>query len=167
MRRFLPLAAVLVPVALLLSACGGGDDPTIPAASDTSTAHGAMTESSGNSGMDMGGMKMGDDDTAMSDGHGEASEARAGAREVPVTATSFRFEPAEIRARVGENLAIVLTATDILHDFTIDELGAHVAADRGQTATGGVTATKPGRYTYYCTVAGHRQAGMQGTLIVE
>ena len=160
MRRLFPLA-VLAAGAILLSACGGGDNPTIETGSGAGGGH-EMTGSSAQSGMAM-------DDTDMGSmpGHDAASGVEAGAREVPVTASSFRFEPAEIRARAGEKLAIVLTATDILHDFTIDELDAHVAAEPGQTATGGVTAVKPGRYAYYCTVAGHRQAGMEGVLIVE
>ena len=106
-------------------------------------------------------------DMAMPARHGMASEVKAGAREISVTASAFKFEPAEIRARAGEDLAVVLTAMDLLHDFTIDELDAHVAAEPGKTAKGGFTPTKAGRYAYYCTVSGHRQAGMQGTLIVE
>jgi plastocyanin len=159
-RRLFPLAA-LAAGAILLSACGGGDNPTIATDSGAEAGH-EMTGSSSQSGMAMNDTNMGS-----MPGHDEASGVEAGAREVPVTASSFRFEPAEIRARAGEKLAIALTATDILHDFTIDELDAHVAAEPGQTAKGGVTAVKPGRYAYYCTVAGHRQAGMEGVLIVE
>jgi plastocyanin len=100
-------------------------------------------------------------------GHGTNTPVAAGARQVPVIADDLAFDPAEITAVAGEDLAIELTSVDILHDFTIDELDAHVAADRGETATGGFTADEPGRYTYYCAVAGHREAGMEGTLVVE
>ena len=36
----------------------------------------------------------------------------------------------------------------------------------GKKATASVT-LKPGKYTFYCSVDSHRQAGMQGTLIVR
>jgi plastocyanin len=109
---------------------------------------------------------MGDD---MGDdmGHGEASPVAEGAREIEVAATSFEFDPDEITITAGEDIAIVLTSDDLLHDFTIDELDTHVSADADETAKGGLRADEPGRYTYYCNVEGHREAGMEGTLIVE
>jgi plastocyanin len=109
---------------------------------------------------------MGDMD-GMADGHGESSEVVEGAREIAVSASSFAFDPDEIEVTVSEDVAIVLTSTDILHDFTIDDLDAHVAAAAGETATGGLRADEPGSYTFYCTVQGHRSAGMEGTLVVE
>jgi cytochrome c oxidase subunit 2 len=98
--------------------------------------------------------------------HGDASSVTAGAVEIAVTADSFAFDPDQITVTTGEEVAIVLTSVDTLHDFTIDELDAHVAAERGEAATGGFRADRPGRYTFYCRVPGHRGAGMEGTFIV-
>jgi plastocyanin len=140
MRRLLVL---LIPLVLLAAACGDDDS--------TDTADGGH---------------MSDD---MSDGmsHGGNSDVADGARPIRVGATSFAFDPPEIRAETGEDLAIELTSDDIEHDFTIDELDAHVAADADETATGGFnTGDEPGTYTYYCAVAGHREAGMEGELVV-
>src|SRR3546814_1479247 len=88
------------------------------------------------------------------DGHGgghddgeENSPVADGARQIEVTATDFAFDPGDITVEAGEDLAIVLTSEDLLHDFTIDELDAHVAADRGETAEGGLTAEEAGTYT--------------------
>ena len=101
-------------------------------------------------------------------GHGSSSPTVPGAREIAVTATSFRFEPAEIHVRAGEDVTIVLAAGDLAHDFTIDALGFHVAAAPGQPGRGGLHApSTPARYTAYCSVAGHRQAGMTATVIVD
>ena len=142
-RRTMAIAA-LAAGSVLLAACGDDDDQT---ATDTPA-------------MDDGGHG--------GDGHDDANSPVAdGAREIDVTATDFAFDPDEITAEVGEDLAIVLTSEDLLHDFTIDELDAHVAADRGETVAGGVTADEAGTYTYYCSVPGHRETGMEGTLTVQ
>ena len=146
MRRSIMLFLALVATSgLVLAACGDTDDPT-------DTAGTATTESAG-------GHADGD--------HDETSPVADGAREIEVTASSFEFEPDEITVTAGEDVAIVLTSTDLLHDFTVDGLDVHVAADADETVTGGLRADEPGEYTYYCTVAGHREAGMEGTLIVE
>ena len=84
-----------------------------------------------------------------------------------VRATSFRFTPKTIEIGAGEKVAVVLTATDVEHDFTV-EGGDHVVhAQGGKTAKGGLTIDEPGTYTFYCSVSGHRQAGMTGTLVVS
>jgi len=90
-----------------------------------------------------------------------------GARRVSVTARSSAFDPNEIVVASGEPVAIVLTSEDARHYFVIDELDAHVSAGAGETAVGGFRAHEPGRYAFYCSVAGHREAGMEGTLVVE
>ena len=150
MRRPLTLLLSLLTLTLVLTACGDTDSDT--------PGNGGRSDSpmGGGMGGGMDGM-----------GHDSSSPVADGARRVEVDATSFEFDPDEITVTAGEDIAIVLTAEDVLHDLTIDELDAHVAADKGETAEGGLRADEPGRYTYYCSVAGHRAAGMEGTLIVE
>jgi cytochrome c oxidase subunit 2 len=137
-----------VILALTLAACGGDD---------ADSADDLMP------GTDMG-QDMGPDGGM---GHGETSPVAEGARRVEVTATSFAFDPDEITITAGEDIAIVLTSDDVEHDFTVDELDAHVSAEVDETEEGGLRSEEPGEYTYYCTVSGHREAGMEGTLIVE
>ena len=100
-------------------------------------------------------------------GHDEPSPVPEDARLVAVTARSFSFEPNEITARSGEAIAIELSSVDAEHDFAIDELDAHVSADAGSMAIGGFRAHEPGRFAFYCSVPGHRDQGMEGTLVVE
>lgn len=54
------------------------------------------------------------------------------------------------------------------HDMTMEmeELDVHVSAAAGESATITFTPSEPGEYAYFCTVAGHRESGMAGTLVV-
>jgi uncharacterized cupredoxin-like copper-binding protein len=57
----------------------------------------------------------------------------------------------------------------IEHNLTIEEGGKVVGAT--PTFSGGTKkltlALKPGTYTFYCSVPGHRQSGMEGRLTVQ
>ena len=55
------------------------------------------------------------------------------------------------------------------HDIAIEGNGVSAG---GKVVSGGATSTltanlKQGTYTFFCTVPGHRQAGMQGKLVVK
>ncbi len=101
-----------------------------------------------------------------SGGTGESAPVVAGAREIVVTAKAYRFEPATIQVAAGEAVTIVLTATDLPHDVTVEGVGHIVHANGGKTTRGGVKITKPSTYSFYCSVTGHRAEGMVGTLVV-
>lgn len=91
-----------------------------------------------------------------------------GARVIKVNATSFSFNRKRITIRAGENVAIVLHSDDIFHDFVVNRSVGHVVGtDGNSTARGGLRINRPGTYTFYCSVPGHRSAGMEGTIIVR
>lgn len=56
----------------------------------------------------------------------------------------------------------------IHHDLVVEELGDEVVAeaDGGQTDSGTVT-LEAGEYTFYCSVPGHRSAGMEAVVPVS
>lgn len=102
------------------------------------------------------------------DGHDHAEDTARidSAEEVTVVADALRFQPARIELAAGEPVNFALRSEDILHDLTIDESDFHVAADAGVTATGGLDSLEPGTYVAYCSVAGHREAGMELEIVV-
>jgi len=78
------------------------------------------------------------------------------------------FDRMELRARVGETVALRLENTDThAHYFDIDAFDVHVPIPTGAPALTLFTPATPGTYTFYCSIPGHREAGMVGTLIVE
>ena len=101
-----------------------------------------------------------------------ASSPEAGAEELaglPALATpGFSFDRQEIRAKVGETVAMRFDNThNAPHSFDIDELNVHVRSEAGQERLIRFQATTAGTYTFYCAIPGHRQAGMEGKLVVK
>jgi len=50
------------------------------------------------------------------------------------------------------------------HDITIPELGFSLPAAPGATASAALSAARTGTYEFFCSVPGHREAGMTGLL---
>jgi plastocyanin len=78
------------------------------------------------------------------------------------------FDTKQLSAKAGAVTIAFTNASPVEHNVTVAQGTAVVGAT--PTFTGGSkTLTlnlKPGTYTFYCSVPGHRQAGMQGTLKV-
>lgn len=100
------------------------------------------------------------------DGHRNAP-TEVGAREIEVTAGRFRFKPNRITVGAGEDVTIVLSSRDLFHDFFVKGEGHIVGAKAKKTKKGGLTISEPGTYKFWCTVEGHRAAGMKGTIVVQ
>ena len=76
----------------------------------------------------------------------------------------------DLTASVGDTVIITLVNDDgRFHDIVIDEFDAAtpVFGEISQEETIQFTVDQVGTFFYYCSVAGHRQAGMEGQLIVS
>jgi plastocyanin len=79
------------------------------------------------------------------------------------------FEPSKLTAKAGTVTIDYENPSPAPHSIAIEAGGETL--DESETATDTtLTASadlEPGRFVYYCTVPGHREAGMEGTLTVK
>lgn len=93
--------------------------------------------------------------------------AIVGAPEVVITAKDIEFSLGELRLPSNE-VNLTLRNDGVLpHDLTIPALGVHLAAGSGHSMTTGLRDLPPGRYSGYCSVSGHADAGMELVVVVD
>jgi plastocyanin len=82
----------------------------------------------------------------------------------------LRFDKSTLQAPAGNVRITMNNPSPVPHDVSIQGPGG-LNKQGPVVSKGGASqveaALKPGAYTYYCSVDGHRQAGMQGTLTVK
>lgn len=104
--------------------------------------------------------------TATATATGPASSA--GPLALGVVARDLSFTPRALEAPAGGSVMLTLTNDGrIVHNLTIDALGVAIVVSPGQARSVEVDGLAPGEYPFYCSVSGHRQAGMSGTLTVR
>lgn len=144
---------VLVLASAALVACGDDDDE------GTTTTETATEETNGAA---AGGEKAGEEEGGKAGG--SALEIEAG----PDTGLAYTSD--EETAEAGEVTIEFTNAQSLAHDVAIEgpegeQIGKTEVITDGEDST--TVELEPGEYAYYCTVPGHREAGMEGTLTVE
>jgi plastocyanin len=143
---------VLAIAALALVACGSSSD------SSSSTAE----TSGGESQAEQGAAK----EESSSGGGGSSSTLKFEADpkgELAYTSTSETAKAGKVTVEFKNPQA--LTHDVAIENSNGEEVGAtELVADGSDTTS---VDLKPGTYTYFCTVPGHREAGMEGTLTVK
>jgi plastocyanin len=142
--RYLSTNLVLVGVLAAIAGCGSSSSNNTTSSASTPPAPATTTPSSATASSSL---------TIAADPSGQ-----------------FAFVQKTASAKAGTVTITFQNSAPVAHNLTIaDSTGAQVAAT--PTISGGsetLTVTlKSGTYTYFCTVPGHRAAGMQGTLTVS
>jgi plastocyanin len=91
------------------------------------------------------------------------------AQPVQVASRDFAFSPVDVTITAGRP-AVVSFRNDgtTFHDWEVEGVANTDAAARpGQTQRVRFTIDRPGSYRILCTVPGHAEAGMTGTLVVR
>jgi uncharacterized cupredoxin-like copper-binding protein len=85
-----------------------------------------------------------------------------------VQAGDLFFKPATLALPANTSVTITITNGGALpHNFNIDQLNIHTPdIAPGQSAQVTVKGAA-GTYQYYCSIPGHKQAGMVGTLTIK
>lgn len=81
----------------------------------------------------------------------------------------LKYDTTALTAKAGKVTVDFTNASPVAHNVTITAGGKNLAATKtfakGKASVS--TTLKPGTYTFLCTVDGHAQAGMKGTLTVK
>jgi plastocyanin len=136
------MSRIATPIALLLaalalSACGGDDEETAPT------------------------------DTAPDDVNPTTESLAVSA----VPDGSLAYEQDSLETEAGSVTVTFTNPAPIAHDFCVEDSGGgevgctQIVADGDESTT--TLELEAGEFTFFCSVAGHREGGMEGPLTVE
>ena len=103
-------------------------------------------------------------------GGGSSTPANAQVVEIDIAQSGFAFTTSTATAKAGPVVLKAKNPQSISHDISLKGNGINVHGNMvssGGVSTVVITDLKPGTYEYYCSVPGHEQAGMKGTLTVS
>jgi plastocyanin len=120
----------------------------------------------------------GNDNAAGAEEPGRGGEAKAapaakgpgGTVQLAADPTEIAYDTTELSSKPGKVTIDFTNPATLEHDVAIEAEGGEeiVASEligKGKTSVSAELA--PGTYTFYCTVPGHREAGMEGTLTIK
>ncbi|HEX6455275.1 MAG TPA: plastocyanin/azurin family copper-binding protein [Solirubrobacterales bacterium] len=100
----------------------------------------------------------------------EESEGGGTTLQLEASENALEYDTTELSAKAGEVTIDFKNPSAIAHNVVIEDSSGKELASFEPIASGEESETaelKPGTYTFFCSVPGHRQAGMEGTLTVK
>ena len=152
MKKSIGITAAIVFCSFTLAACGsdsdGGDGYQSEPAETGSTSDAAVNTPAGN-------------------------ESGAGGKTLTIMADpsgALAFTKSELTAKAGSGTLEFENASSTGHNVEIEDASGEEVAETDTITADTTTAPvdlKPGTYTFYCNIPGHKEAGMEGTLTVK
>jgi nitrite reductase (NO-forming) len=88
--------------------------------------------------------------------------------DVRLTATEFAFSQPTLQVEPGQPVHLTLdNRGSIEHNLHVDGSSATLDARAGQSVAADFSFDQPGEFNFFCSIPGHKEAGMQGKLIVR
>jgi plastocyanin len=161
----LSVALVLVLASLALVACGssGSSSSSEPATTAESTEAESSEAPEG----------AGAAEPEEEAGAGKSEESSSGGSTVKFEAEAegmLMFEEKSATAEAGEDTIEFNNPSAVPHNVAIEDSAGKTIAETEtimESETSTTVDLKPGTYTFYCSIPGHREAGMEGTLTVK
>jgi plastocyanin len=154
-RLIRAVAALSLPAVLVaLAGCGGSSSSSSSATSSTPVA--STTPS-----------------TPSTPSTAAPAAPSGGAQTLSLAANSegqLKYETSSLTAKAGKVSIDFTNMAPLMHNVTVASASGTVLGATPTFQGGSKTLTldlKPGTYKFYCSVPGHRQAGMEGTLVVK
>lgn len=151
MHRTQRFTLVAIALALGISACGGSSGSSSSASSSAAASPPATSSTA-----------------AAASSSGSASTSLSIAAD---PSGALKFTKSTLTAKAGTVTISFTNSSPLAHNFTVQQGTSGAVVGSTPTFMGGTkTLTlklKAGTYTFYCSVPGHRAAGMQGTLTVQ
>ncbi len=158
MPKQLALLLSAAALALGVAACGGSSSSSSTAGAATSSTAAATSSSS--------------TPTASSTSAAARAPSSGGSGHLSIAANpggALMFDKTSLVAKAGKVTITFTNKAPLGHNFTLMGPGGQPVGStptfHGGSKTLAVT-LKPGKYTYICSVPGHAQGGMMGTLTV-
>jgi uncharacterized cupredoxin-like copper-binding protein len=138
-------AVGLAVLAIGAAGCGGDDDNDNGSASTPASTPAAPTTST------------------------KASTPAAGGGTVTIAESEFKLAPKDATAKAGKVTVEAKNDGQTVHDLEVEGPGVEKKTANLQPGSSGKLNLdlKAGKYEMYCTIDGHRAAGMEGTITVS
>jgi plastocyanin len=160
MLKHFALLVSAAALALGVAACGGGSSSSKTSSAGATSASGATSSAAAG--------------TSSSAGSTSSAAAAGGSSKLTIAANpsgQLSYDKKTLSAKAGKVTIALTNMSPVGHNITIQQgtSGAILGATptfQGGTKSVSVT-LKPGKYTFFCSVPGHRAGGMVGTLTVS